>query len=253
MLIIHWCFQLLLRNQRLVFLFLLFNSWAGVRELEGNTARQRAKLANGNIPYLKHHAQFMNDSWPRAGISLCFLFLWVWTLSCLAILIFPGVWSFLVVLRKSQILWVWDSTIAVLGLDANQSWGGEKNSIIHSLVWISIIIIFIIIIIIISTSTSVISTSISLVALLNCLYLNPQVSTFISFSPPILLRRKERGKQAAAWCLVAVCQLKLQEYLAFLFGFLKANSSFEVSWYFLLFLVLQVPTSSFSRHYKDTF
>jgi len=31
-----------------------------VQELGGSTARQIAKLASRNIPYHKHHAQFMN-------------------------------------------------------------------------------------------------------------------------------------------------------------------------------------------------
>jgi len=35
-------------------------------------ARQIAKLANGNSPYHKLHAQFMNGSWP--GGEICQLF-----------------------------------------------------------------------------------------------------------------------------------------------------------------------------------
>jgi len=34
-----------------------------VQELGGSTASQLAKLANGNIPYLRCHTQFMNRGW----------------------------------------------------------------------------------------------------------------------------------------------------------------------------------------------
>jgi len=34
-----------------------------VQELGGSTARQGARLANGNIPYHKHHAQLMSGRW----------------------------------------------------------------------------------------------------------------------------------------------------------------------------------------------
>jgi len=35
-----------------------------VQELGGSTARQIAKLANRNIPYHRHHAQFTKAGWP---------------------------------------------------------------------------------------------------------------------------------------------------------------------------------------------
>ena len=35
-----------------------------MQEVGGSLARQIAKLDNGNIPYHKHHAQFMNGGWP---------------------------------------------------------------------------------------------------------------------------------------------------------------------------------------------
>ena len=38
-----------------------------MQELRGSTTRQLAKLADGNIPYHRHHAQFTNGSWPGAG------------------------------------------------------------------------------------------------------------------------------------------------------------------------------------------
>ena len=38
-----------------------------MQELGGSTTRQTTKLANGNVPYHKHHAQFMNGGWPGGG------------------------------------------------------------------------------------------------------------------------------------------------------------------------------------------
>jgi len=40
-----------------------------VQELGGRTARQIAKLANGNIPYLRRRAQFINGDWPKGQES----------------------------------------------------------------------------------------------------------------------------------------------------------------------------------------
>ena len=59
------------------------------------------------------------------------------------------------------------SVIIAQGLAVNRSSGGEKNCVVYSLFCIFIII---------SSSSS---SSISFVALLNCLYLNSQVSPFI--------------------------------------------------------------------------
>ena len=59
--------------------------------------------------------------------------------------------------------------IATRGLVANPLSGGEKNCTVYSLFYIFIIII----VIIITITSIIISTSISFVTLLNCLYLNP--------------------------------------------------------------------------------
>jgi len=39
-------------------------SRSGVQKLRMSIARQLAKLAYGNIPYHRQHAQFMNGGWP---------------------------------------------------------------------------------------------------------------------------------------------------------------------------------------------
>ena len=63
----HWCFQLLLWNQGLLPVsdIQLTSRCAG----PGREHRQTAKLANGNVPYHRHHVQFMNTGWPGPGIS----------------------------------------------------------------------------------------------------------------------------------------------------------------------------------------
>jgi len=59
-------------------------------------ARQRAKLANGNIPYYECHAQFMNGGLP-GGRNMLFSFLWDQVLSCQELelfqefIFFPGI------------------------------------------------------------------------------------------------------------------------------------------------------------------
>jgi len=62
---------------------------------------------------------------------------------------------------------IWESKISAQELAANQSSGGEK--IAYSLFCIFTIIII---------------SNISFIVLLNCLYLNPQVSLFVHFSSP---------------------------------------------------------------------
>jgi len=62
----------------------------------------------------------------------------------------------------------------------NRSLGGEKNCVVYTLFCIFIIVIVIIITII----NIIISSSISFVVLLNCLYLNPKVFPFVHFSSP---------------------------------------------------------------------
>jgi len=63
----------------------------------------------------------------------------------------------------------WVSTIAAQELAVNQLSGGGKNYIVYSLLAIFI------------NSSSI---SIYFVVLLNCLYLNPEVSPFVHFSSP---------------------------------------------------------------------
>jgi len=97
--------------------------------------------------------------------------------------------------------------IAARGLAVDQASGGEKSCIVYSL--------FLLFIIVIINSSS----SISFVALLNCLCLNPGVTSFCPFLLPILLGRKEGDERVAGQCLVAACQVKLQQLphlLAFL-------------------------------------
>ena len=40
-----------------------------MQERGGSTARPTAKLADGNTPYRRHHAQLMNGGWPRGRDS----------------------------------------------------------------------------------------------------------------------------------------------------------------------------------------
>jgi len=69
------------------------------------------------------------------------------------------------------------SAVAAQGLATNQSSGGEKNYVVYGLFCILIITIIIIIV-------SIINSSISFVALSNCLYLNPRVSPCVHCSSP---------------------------------------------------------------------
>ena len=86
---------------------------------------------------------------------------------------------------------IWGFTVAACRPTANWSSSGEKNCSVYRLFCIFIIIV--VIIIVISSS----NISISFVALLNCLYLNPQVLPFVHFSSPSLCGRTARGERAA--------------------------------------------------------
>ena len=91
-----------------------------------------------------------------------------WLFFCLGVQIFfPGLQSF---------SWVWHSMITAWGLTMNQWW--QKLYRLYSLFGIFIIIIVVVIIII----SVIISNSIYILALLNCLYLNPWVYPFAHFS-----------------------------------------------------------------------
>jgi len=79
---------------------------------------------------------------------------------------FPGVRIFRGALRNLKNSQVWHSAIAARGLAVDRSLGGEKSCSVYSLFCIFTIIIVIII-------TIISNISISFVALLNRLYLNP--------------------------------------------------------------------------------
>jgi len=136
-----------------------------VQELGGSTARQLAKLANGNTPYHRHHAQFMNGGWPER-VSYWLSYVWEFQ-SC------PG-WEF----KIFRLL--------------------ASHQVMRKIVY-SFFCTFIIIIIIIS---SIIISNISFVVILNCLYLNPQVSPFVHFSSPSHWGEREgvRGQLSGPSC-----------------------------------------------------
>jgi len=69
--------------------------------------------------------------------------------------------------------------ITTWGLAADQSLGDEKKCTAYSLFCIFIVSIIIVIIRLVNVSSSI---SISFVAIINCLYLNPGVSSFVHFS-----------------------------------------------------------------------
>jgi len=66
----------------------------------------------------------------------------------------------------------------------DQSSGGKKNCTVYSFFYLFFSIIVI----------NVIISSISFIALLNCLYLNPRVFPFVHFSFPYHCRGKGRGQ-----------------------------------------------------------
>ena len=177
-----------------------------MQELGGSTARQTARLASGNIPYHRCHAQLI-----KGGRTLSFWFLGIQILFWLGVWTFLGVWSFLQILRNSWKPWFPGSAIAARGLAANGSLGGEKNCIIYRLVCI-----FSIIIIIITIISTISSISISFVALLNCLYISPRVIPFVHFPSPSRwggMGRKGRGRRVAVGSELLVAELNHDIYL----------------------------------------
>jgi len=143
-----------------------------VQQLGGSTVRNTAKLANGNIPYHRHRAQFMNGDWTgaREFFSFSLKSVSLNPLWCRSSNFSRNSVSFRN-FTKFQNSRFPGSAIAAQDLAMNQSSAGEKNCIVYSLVFI-----FIVIIIsnsCISSITMSMSISISFVALLNCLYLNP--------------------------------------------------------------------------------
>ena len=178
----HWCVQLLLRNRGL-FSRLPYSANEQVcRSWERAQPGSQPKMAGGNIPHRRCHAQFTDGGWP-GGRNLLFPFSWVQILSCPRVQTFLGIQSF------SGILWNLQfsgSVFTAWGLAGDQSSGGEKNYIAYNLVCIFFIVIIIIV------SISIISISIYLVVLLESLYLNSQVSTFVHFSSSSCWRGRGR-------------------------------------------------------------
>ena len=86
------------------FQFLIFSSQAGVQELGVSIARPIAKLANGNMPYHRHHTQFTNGHWPGTGSYRLVSFLWVRLLSHPGVQLFQGFCDFGVL---CSLLWDW--------------------------------------------------------------------------------------------------------------------------------------------------
>jgi len=110
-------------------------------------ARQPVKVGNGNIPYHRHHAQYINGGYP-GGSALSALFvsmslnpLWSRSLNFLG--------------KFCKIHDFWGSAVTAQGLAVNQSSGGEKSCIVYG--WICILIIIITVIIISSSSSISIS------------------------------------------------------------------------------------------------
>ena len=62
-------FLVVAKKSRIFFWFPMFGWRAGVQELGGSTARQQ--LGNGDIPYHRHHAQYINGGCPGSKSSFC--------------------------------------------------------------------------------------------------------------------------------------------------------------------------------------
>jgi len=148
------------------------------RSWEGAQPGSWPRLADGNIPYHGHHAQFMNGGWSGRRKLSAFLF---------------SMSSNPLLAGSLNVFWA-----------ANLSSSGEEYRIVCSLFCIFIIIIIIIIITI---------TSISFVVLLNWFYLIPQVFPIVH-CPSHPTGGKGRGEQVAVWCLAASCWVKLQQEFA---------------------------------------
>ena len=88
------------------------------RSWEGAQPGSQPKLASGNIPYHRHHIQFINVDWCK-GRTLSFLRVQI--LSC------PGVWSFSWILQNSQNPGDLSSVLAAWGLAENKLSRGEND------------------------------------------------------------------------------------------------------------------------------
>ena len=162
-----------------------------MQELRWSTARQMVRLSNGDIPHHKQHAQFMNGGWSGGQESICSSHFREFKSSLVQEFeLFQNFMKFVILGFCNHCL----GTV-------NQSSGGEKNGIVYSLVCIFVIII------IISISSSI--TSISIWCLIELSLSLPMSFPFCPFLLCISLQGKERGEQAAVWCLVGGFWVKL--------------------------------------------
>jgi len=197
-LIIDWCFQLLLRNGGL-FSVSMLSWWAGVQELGGSTAKQLTQAGQRKYSIPETSCSFYKLGLTR-GQELSFSR----SLNVSASSVFfPRVWW---VLQNSRV-WhnLWNSwalgnpqVLRLLLRNCLCNWFIKwwENCIVYSLLCIFI-----------SSSSSI---NISFVILLNCFYLNPQVLVlfyfFFSFSSPSHCRGKEQVSRSMV--PVAGCQDK---------------------------------------------
>jgi len=139
------------------------------RSWEGAEPGSQPKLARGNIPYHRCHAQFMNGGWPGGrNPFICFLFsLFSMSLKFSRSSAFFGSFAKFVKSMSSTFC----SCCLGTGCELVTEWW--ENYTVYSLHCKFII-----------SSIISVSISISFVTLLNCLYLNPRVSPFFHFSFP---------------------------------------------------------------------
>ena len=144
--------------------------------LGGSTARQIAKVANGNIPYHRHHTQFMNRGWRGGRNAFFFSFLRVRILSCLGLQTFLGVSSFLGVLQNLQYLRGLGSVIAAQGLATTQTSDGDKIALCIDYFVYSLLSLLLLLIVVVVVFCCLIKLSLS----------QPTSFTFCLFLLPIL-------------------------------------------------------------------
>jgi len=131
------------------------------RSWEGAQPGRQAELANGNIPYHKHHSQFINGGWLGSG----------------------SYWLFLVSMSFFESSHGQEFELFYFFQAANWSLSGEKKIVYR------LFCIFIIIIVIISNGSTLLSYSASLS--------QPMSFPFCPFLLIIQLEGKERSEQAA--------------------------------------------------------
>ena len=162
-----------------------------MQKLVRSIARQ-PKLANGNIPYHRCHAQFMNEDWPGAAI---FFFLTSRSSNPLSSgsLNLLGSWIVFRSFMKFIISGFCDRCLGTICKLVNGWW---EKYIVYSLFYILIIIII----------SSSISISVSFVVSLNFLYFSPWVLPFVHFF--FLFCWGRRGVVSGSRVLLAGCQLR---------------------------------------------